>query len=208
MNGIKVVDKLLICKVGSVYFWHRIHPKKLRILQEMVQSFHEVQSKRLFTVLACAGDRVVLLLLSFIVSARVMRGYLLLVRSRARRGPSTHARRIEETCNRITTINEPRFELLQSARISGRLVRECETVRLRLTSARWAASISWSRSSAIAKVFRFVVTWCLWFALHFLRSHLYFQFSVKCWKALVFIHLAVKNDDDSNQLWICCPFEL
>ncbi len=40
----KVVDKLLICKIGSVHFWHKIHPKKLRILQAMVQSFNEVQS--------------------------------------------------------------------------------------------------------------------------------------------------------------------
>jgi hypothetical protein len=44
MNGIKVVDKLSICKVGSVHFWHLFHPEKLRILQEMVQSFHEVRS--------------------------------------------------------------------------------------------------------------------------------------------------------------------
>jgi hypothetical protein len=43
-NGIKVVDKLPICKAGFVHSWHRIHPKKPRILQEMVQSFHEVQS--------------------------------------------------------------------------------------------------------------------------------------------------------------------
>jgi hypothetical protein len=47
MNGIKVVDKLSIYKVGSVHFWHRIHPKKLRILQQMLQNFHEVQSLRL-----------------------------------------------------------------------------------------------------------------------------------------------------------------
>jgi hypothetical protein len=26
MNRIKVVDKLSICKVGSVHFWHRIRP--------------------------------------------------------------------------------------------------------------------------------------------------------------------------------------
>ncbi len=32
MNRIKVVDKLSICKVGSVHFWHRLHPKKLWIL--------------------------------------------------------------------------------------------------------------------------------------------------------------------------------
>jgi hypothetical protein len=44
MNRIKFLDKLSICKVGSVYFWHRIFPKKLRILQDMVQSFNEVQS--------------------------------------------------------------------------------------------------------------------------------------------------------------------
>jgi hypothetical protein len=44
MNEIKVVDKLSICKVGPVHLWHMIHQKKLRILQEMVQSFHEVQS--------------------------------------------------------------------------------------------------------------------------------------------------------------------
>jgi hypothetical protein len=44
MNGIIVVDKLLICKVCSVHFWHRIHPTKLWILQEVVQSFHEIQS--------------------------------------------------------------------------------------------------------------------------------------------------------------------
>jgi hypothetical protein len=40
----KVVDKLYICTVGSVHFWRRIDPKKLRILQEMVQSFHEIKS--------------------------------------------------------------------------------------------------------------------------------------------------------------------
>ncbi len=28
MNGKKFVNKLLICKVGSVHLWHRIHPKK------------------------------------------------------------------------------------------------------------------------------------------------------------------------------------
>ncbi len=44
MNEIKVVDKLPICEVGFVHFWHKIRPKKLRFLQEMVQSFHEVQS--------------------------------------------------------------------------------------------------------------------------------------------------------------------
>ncbi len=33
MNGVKIVDKLSICKVGSVHFWDRIHPKKLQILQ-------------------------------------------------------------------------------------------------------------------------------------------------------------------------------
>jgi hypothetical protein len=44
MNGMKVVDKLSTCKVGSLHFWHRIHPSKLPILQEMVQSFHGVQS--------------------------------------------------------------------------------------------------------------------------------------------------------------------
>ncbi len=44
MNGIKVVDKLSMCKVGYVHFWHRIHRKKLRILQEIVPSFHQVQS--------------------------------------------------------------------------------------------------------------------------------------------------------------------
>jgi hypothetical protein len=46
MNGTKVVDKLSICKVGSVHFWHRIHPKKkIRILQEMVQSLRSMRSK-------------------------------------------------------------------------------------------------------------------------------------------------------------------
>jgi hypothetical protein len=35
MNEIKVVDKLPICKVDSVLFWHRIRPKKRRVLQEM-----------------------------------------------------------------------------------------------------------------------------------------------------------------------------
>jgi hypothetical protein len=33
--------EILICKVGSVHFWHRIHPKKLRILQEMVQKLED-----------------------------------------------------------------------------------------------------------------------------------------------------------------------
>jgi hypothetical protein len=28
MNGIKVVDKLSICEVGSVHFWHRNSPKQ------------------------------------------------------------------------------------------------------------------------------------------------------------------------------------
>jgi hypothetical protein len=44
INGMTVVDIISICEVGSVYFWHRIHQKELRVLQEMVQSFHEVQS--------------------------------------------------------------------------------------------------------------------------------------------------------------------
>jgi hypothetical protein len=44
MNAIKVLDKLSICKVGFVHFWHIIYPKKLQISQEMVLSFHEVQS--------------------------------------------------------------------------------------------------------------------------------------------------------------------
>jgi hypothetical protein len=47
MSEIKVVDKLSIFKVGSVQFRHRIRPKKLQILQEMVRRFHEVQSYRL-----------------------------------------------------------------------------------------------------------------------------------------------------------------
>ncbi len=44
INGIKVVDELSIGKVGSVHFWRRIHPTKLRIFQEIVQSIHEFQS--------------------------------------------------------------------------------------------------------------------------------------------------------------------
>ncbi len=43
-NEIKVVDILSTCEVVSVHYWHRIRSKKLRIFQEMVQSFHEVQS--------------------------------------------------------------------------------------------------------------------------------------------------------------------
>ncbi len=34
-----------ICKLGSVQFGYLIHKKNLRILQEKVQSFHEVRSK-------------------------------------------------------------------------------------------------------------------------------------------------------------------
>jgi hypothetical protein len=34
MNGIKVVDELSICQVGSVHFWHRIHPNYLRICKK------------------------------------------------------------------------------------------------------------------------------------------------------------------------------
>jgi hypothetical protein len=46
MNGITVVGKLSICKVAFVHFWQRIHPKKLRMLQEMVPSFHKIQSSK------------------------------------------------------------------------------------------------------------------------------------------------------------------
>jgi hypothetical protein len=40
----KSCRQLSICKVGSVHFCHGINPEKLRILQEVVQTFHEVQS--------------------------------------------------------------------------------------------------------------------------------------------------------------------
>jgi hypothetical protein len=43
MNGIKVADKLSICKVGSVHFWHIIHPNKLWVLQEMVSMRSKVR---------------------------------------------------------------------------------------------------------------------------------------------------------------------
>jgi hypothetical protein len=44
MTEIKVVDKISIIKAGSVRFWHKIHPKKLRISEEMAQRFYQVQS--------------------------------------------------------------------------------------------------------------------------------------------------------------------
>ncbi len=43
VNGIKVVEKTLIRKLCFAHVLHRIHPNKLRILQEYVQSFNEVQ---------------------------------------------------------------------------------------------------------------------------------------------------------------------
>ncbi len=47
MKKTKVVEKLQFGKLGSVHFWYKRDPKKLRILQEKVQRFHEVQGYRL-----------------------------------------------------------------------------------------------------------------------------------------------------------------
>jgi hypothetical protein len=54
MKKIKFVEKLEICKFGSVHFLYLIHPKKLRNRQEKVQSFHEVLSYRLLWYLLTA----------------------------------------------------------------------------------------------------------------------------------------------------------
>jgi hypothetical protein len=38
MNRIKVVEKPMIYKFGSVHFWYMIHPKKLQNLQKKKKS--------------------------------------------------------------------------------------------------------------------------------------------------------------------------
>jgi hypothetical protein len=48
MKEFKVVEKLEISKLVSIHYWYIILPKKLKIMQEKVQSFQEVQNYRFY----------------------------------------------------------------------------------------------------------------------------------------------------------------